>query len=202
MLQCRVGYNFQRPTIKWFRKKKKLSKVLDDGFKESSINIGHFKQVNTYISDYFKYFENNFELIESAGEKEISSDTFLSKLIINNASKSEHEGVYACLGINYDGFKFKEVTVNVVLLDDVLDSRSSFFPSSRNFNEVVFVLIILILLALIPICLYTCYLLVCRKLSQNKIKKSKKLQNSLQNSYYQIFEDPERSLFRNPNTLH
>jgi hypothetical protein len=153
-------------------------------FENSSIKSGSFYHSNTHISEYFQHFESNYELIESAGEKELSYDTFLNKLIINNVSKL-NAGVYVCAGINYSGFKLKEATVNVISPSDTTKLEEELANHSRHFNEMLILLMIPIVLVIFPICYYTCYLLICRKISKNNLRKNDVNSLSL-NPYYQI----------------
>ncbi|XP_055586423.1 uncharacterized protein LOC129738797 [Uranotaenia lowii] len=73
VLQCRV-YNKGLPSIKWFRRIN-LNNALDD----------HSFNQNQSI----RYLENFYELLPSAGEKLLSEDIYLSKLILPSVSERD-----------------------------------------------------------------------------------------------------------------
>lgn len=146
VLQCRVQSKVQ-PSIKWFRKQ---DQYIDIPFDD-----------NTYNSRLIQYFENTYELLESAGEKELTEDTYLSKLILNNVSERDI-GVYVCVGINYRGFKLGEAYLNIIYPDDYEMNDT---VTTNNFY-VLF--LIPIGLAIVPIGLWCIYLFI-KHLSTNHI---------------------------------
>uniref|UniRef100_A0A182W1C7 receptor protein-tyrosine kinase n=1 Tax=Anopheles minimus TaxID=112268 RepID=A0A182W1C7_9DIPT len=95
VLQCRVHSKVQ-PTIKWFRR---INKPLGEH------NFNQNKSI--------RYLENSYELLPSAGEKLLSYDIYLSKLILYNASERDI-GIYVCVGINYVGVSMADAYVNLV----------------------------------------------------------------------------------------
>ncbi|XP_050070320.1 fibroblast growth factor receptor-like 1 [Anopheles maculipalpis] len=95
VLQCRVHSKVQ-PTIKWFRR---INKPLGEH------NFNQNKSI--------RYLENSYELLPSAGEKLLSYDVYLSKLILYNASERDI-GIYVCVGINYVGVSMADAYVNLV----------------------------------------------------------------------------------------
>ncbi|XP_053659158.1 fibroblast growth factor receptor-like 1 [Anopheles marshallii] len=95
VLQCLVRSKVQ-PTIKWFRR---INKPLGEH------NFNQNKSI--------RYLENSYELLPSAGEKLLSYDVYLSKLILYNASERDI-GIYVCVGINYVGVSMADAYVNLV----------------------------------------------------------------------------------------
>uniref|UniRef100_A0A182JQK6 receptor protein-tyrosine kinase n=1 Tax=Anopheles christyi TaxID=43041 RepID=A0A182JQK6_9DIPT len=95
VLQCRV-HSMVQPTIKWFRR---INKRLGEH------NFNQNKSI--------RYLENFYELLPSAGEKLLSHDVYLSKLILYNASERDI-GIYVCVGINYVGVSMADAYVNLV----------------------------------------------------------------------------------------
>ncbi|XP_040155790.1 fibroblast growth factor receptor-like 1 [Anopheles arabiensis] len=95
VLQCRV-HSKVPPTIKWFRR---INKRLGEH------NFNQNKSI--------RYLENFYELLPSAGEKLLSHDVYLSKLILYNASERDI-GIYVCVGINYVGVSMADAYVNLL----------------------------------------------------------------------------------------
>lgn len=148
VLQCRVRSKVQ-PSIKWFRQQDSNSELPID-------------ENNNYNSRVIQYFENTYELLESAGEKILTDDTYLSKLILNNVSERD-TGFYVCVGINYRGFKIRQAFLNVIYPDDSeLHSQSS--------KEFYLLFLIPVGLAIIPIILWCIYCTV-KYLSRTKTAK-------------------------------
>lgn len=139
-----------QPSIKWFRKQ---DQYIDFPF-----------DTNNYNSRLIKYFENTYELLESAGEKELTEDTYLSKLILNNVSERD-TGVYVCVGINYRGFKLGEAYLNIIYPDDY---EMYDIVTTNNFY-VLF--LIPIGLAIVPIGMWCIYLII-KHLSTNHVNVS------------------------------
>jgi hypothetical protein len=84
VFQCKI-HSKVPPSIKWFRKQDVAS-----NFKVNT-NIDK-KEDDEYYHEHraaIQYFENTYELLESSGEKGLSEDTYLSKLIINNISEMD-----------------------------------------------------------------------------------------------------------------
>uniref|UniRef100_A0A182ND26 receptor protein-tyrosine kinase n=1 Tax=Anopheles dirus TaxID=7168 RepID=A0A182ND26_9DIPT len=127
VLQCRVHSKVQ-PTIKWFRR---INKRLGE----------HSFNQNKSI----RYLENFYELLPSAGEKLLSHDVYLSKLILYNASERDI-GIYVCVGINYVGVSMADAYVNLVY-----PNGTPVDEASRGYVELMVLFLIPIALALVPL---------------------------------------------------
>lgn len=152
VLQCRVQSKVQ-PSIKWFRKQDQYIDFPTD--------------IDNYNSRVIQYFENKYELLESAGEKELTEDTYLSKLILNNISERDI-GVYVCVGINYRGFKLREAYLNINFgehNDNINNTPSS---CTNNFYLLFF---IPIGLAIMPVLLWCSYLIIKTLSVKQKLSK-------------------------------
>ena len=130
------------------------------------------------------YFESTYELIESNGDKSLSNEVFLSKLILNNVQEKD-AGVYVCVGINYRGFNMREAYVDVISSRSENDDQLQIGLKS----SLLFLFLLPILLAILPICGYTCYLVVSRNFI-NKARFKKKganvircNRNNIQNTF-------------------
>ncbi|XP_053671983.1 fibroblast growth factor receptor-like 1 [Anopheles nili] len=127
VLQCRV-YSREPPTIMWFRR-------LNRRLGEHSFNQ----------NQSIRYLENFYELLPSAGEKQLSHDVYLSKLILHNASERDI-GIYVCVGINYVGVSMADAYVNLVHADG-----TPVEPGGVRYAELLVLFLIPIGLALVPL---------------------------------------------------
>ena len=160
VLQCRVVSKVP-PSIKWFRKHDTPENSAGTFIFWQIIdflvpNLAHFilEHINPRS---IQYLENTYDLVDSAGEKDLSSDTYLSKLILNNVSLKD-SGTYVCIGINYRGFQMRQAYVNVISPADSLYNEQG--SSIQHF----FLLFLIPLgLAVIPVIFWTCFVVSKRK---------------------------------------
>uniref|UniRef100_A0A182NZZ5 receptor protein-tyrosine kinase n=1 Tax=Anopheles epiroticus TaxID=199890 RepID=A0A182NZZ5_9DIPT len=129
VLQCRV-HSKVPPTIKWFRR---INKRLGE----------HSFNQNKSI----RYLENFYELLPSAGEKLLSHDVYLSKLILYDASERDI-GIYVCVGINYVGVSMADAYVNLVNPNGTPVEDGT---SGGSYVELMVLFLIPIALALVPL---------------------------------------------------
>lgn len=135
VLQCKV-YSKSPAWIKWFRQ------------------IGNTNQTNHnyYDSDpeniHLKETMKNHKAIESAGEKKLSEDTYLSKLIINNVSEND-TGLYICVGINLRGFKVLQIHLNVIS-DNIINQS--------EIKNLLLLFLIPAVFLLLPLMAWGCYI--------------------------------------------
>lgn len=119
-----------------------------------------------YSSRVVQFLENTYEHLESAGEKGLTEDTYLSKFILNRVSDRD-TGFYVCVGINYRGYKLREAYLNVIYPDE-LEVVSAF-----GVKELVVLFLIPIGLAMLPLMLWGCYVL-CRNRKNQPTKQNNK----------------------------
>ncbi|KXJ80330.1 hypothetical protein RP20_CCG024867 [Aedes albopictus] len=143
VLQCRV-YSKVQPSIKWFRRINLNNPPLEDH------NFNQDKSI--------RYLENFYELVPSSGEKPISEDVYLSKLILYNVSERDI-GIYVCVGINYGGVNTADAYVNVV------HPNGSTVGSGTSVTDLMVLFLIPLGLALIPLIVWICFV-VSRRCSQ------------------------------------
>jgi hypothetical protein len=112
-----------------------------------------------------KYFENFFEPLVGKGVKELPNNIFLSKLILNNVTTSS---VFVCVAINYYGFTYREISVDVVKMpienpdDDFLyDDADESAQDDQGYQ----------LLFLIPICLLIPIVIMISTISYLMVKR-------------------------------
>lgn len=91
VFQCKV-FSEDYATIKWFKR----------------VNI----QNKTQQLDFVSYNGHFYELLRTANEKTISTNLYLSKLILNDL-KEEDAGYYACLAISIKGRSVKEFHLDI-----------------------------------------------------------------------------------------
>ncbi|KFB38273.1 hypothetical protein ZHAS_00005603 [Anopheles sinensis] len=127
VLQCRVHSKVQ-PTIKWFRR---INKQLGE----------HSFNQNKSI----RYLENFYELLPSAGEKLLSHDVYLSKLILYSASERDI-GIYVCVGINYGGVSMADAYVNLLHANG-----TPMEESHGGYVDLMVLFLIPVALALVPL---------------------------------------------------
>uniref|UniRef100_A0A182JJM9 receptor protein-tyrosine kinase n=1 Tax=Anopheles atroparvus TaxID=41427 RepID=A0A182JJM9_ANOAO len=127
VLQCRVHSKVQ-PTIKWFRR-------IDKQLGEHSFNQ----------NKSIRYLENSYELVPSAGEKLLSPDVYLSKLILYSASERDI-GIYVCVGINYGGVSMADAYVNLLH-----PNGTPLEESHGGYVDLMVLFLIPIALALVPL---------------------------------------------------
>lgn len=99
VFQCRV-YSEEYPTIKWFRRLYDL--------KYSDYECPH---------SIVCYNGRAYELLDTAREKPISRDVYLSKLILNDV-RSQDEGFYACVAISVRGHSIREAYLHMYTIDE------------------------------------------------------------------------------------
>lgn len=162
VLQCKVSSKAP-PSIKWFKKRKdSVYQSSNQALFASSLSDNFYRVNPRAIS----YFESTYELIESNGDKSLSDEIFLSKLIINNV-QAKDAGIYVCVGINYRGFKMREAYVDVITNIENIGRAQTGFKSTW-----IFLFLLPILLAILPICGYTCYLIISRNIfNRSRFKK-------------------------------
>lgn len=146
VLQCRV-YSKVQPSIKWFRRINLNNPPLDEH------NFNQDKSI--------RYLENFYELVPSSGEKPISEDVYLSKLILYNVSERDI-GIYVCVGINYGGVNTADAYVNVV------HPNGSTVGSGTSVSDLMVLFLIPLALALIPLIVWICFV-VSRRCNQQGV---------------------------------
>lgn len=157
VLQCRV-HSKDLPSIKWLRKQDSSSHISFEG-------SDHQNQI-------IQYFEGTYELLESAGEKELTEDIYLSKLILNNVSERDN-GYYICVGINLRGYKMKESYLNII------------YPETNESTTNGFLLLFLIPIsfACIPLIIWFCFVFSKRN---SRRKGEKKI--TIKRQYREVLE--------------
>ncbi|XP_065074747.1 fibroblast growth factor receptor-like 1 [Ochlerotatus camptorhynchus] len=140
VLQCRV-YSKAQPSIKWFRRINLNNPPLEDH------NFNQNKSI--------RYLENFYELVPSSGEKPLSEDVYLSKLILYNVSERDI-GIYVCVGINYGGVNTADAYVNVV------HPNGSTVGSGTSVADLMVLFLIPLGLALIPLMVWICFVVTRR----------------------------------------
>ncbi|XP_055617999.1 fibroblast growth factor receptor-like 1 [Toxorhynchites rutilus septentrionalis] len=138
VLQCRI-YSKVQPSIKWFRRINLNNNPLEDH------NFNQNKSI--------RYLENTYELVPSSGEKPLSDDVYLSKLILQNVSGRDI-GIYVCVGINYGGVNTADAYVNVVY------PNGSPVGSGSSMADMMVLFLIPLSLALIPLVGWICFALL------------------------------------------
>lgn len=108
VFQCRVQSQVH-PTVKWFKRLSNTDVAME-------FNLG----VDNFNSHIVQYNGGIYELLETAREKSVDDDIYLSKLILNGIRK-QNEGFYACVAISYKGYKIREAFLRV---DDEMDYQS------------------------------------------------------------------------------
>lgn len=142
VFQCRV-HSRNRPIIKWF-KRRDLDYHLPD-------------HIGNNFSNAIEYSQNIYALMASAGDKGLTEDTYLSKLILNNVTERD-SGFYVCVAMNYRGYILREAYLHVLA------------PNDEPSNKIEFLLLFLmpVGLALIPLIIWTCYIVIrARSFSKN-----------------------------------
>ncbi|XP_055384927.1 fibroblast growth factor receptor-like 1 [Condylostylus longicornis] len=167
VLQCRVNSKVP-PKIKWFKSLKRNDNYSYINRRDinNSINL---RQINHRI---FKYFEKLYELMDTDGEKIISENIYLSKLILNDI-KFEDEGFYACVAVNYQGLNIKETYLKVYSDNEIMEKESS--------DPIMFLMLFSMPLGLISLPLLCWSVYFCRR-------------NILKNRQKYIENDEEREL--------
>lgn len=125
---------------------------------------------------------NTIQPLESAGEKELSEDTYLSKLILNNVSEKD-SGIYICVGINLRGFKIREVFLNVISDND---------SQSTDIQELLLLFLIPVAFASLPLFIWGCYM--CSRLRRDK--------KSTENYEYKLEYEPRTMVYRSYKKPH
>lgn len=152
VLQCKVQSEGV-PTIKWFQKQ------------DTTMNI------SLEDDEVVEFFKNTYKHLESAGEKIVSDNIYLSKLILNRVTHSD-AGYYVCVAINYRGYKFREAYVDVIYPEE-LDITSS----SLGTKELLLLFLIPIGLALLPVSLWLCYY-IYRKTREKTIGQTSRMESA------------------------
>ncbi|XP_055548138.1 fibroblast growth factor receptor-like 1 isoform X2 [Wyeomyia smithii] len=140
VLQCRVHSKVQ-PSIKWFRK----------------INLNNPLEDHNFNQDKsIRYLENFYELVPSSGEKPLSEDVYLSKLILHSVTERD-VGIYVCVGINYGGVNTADAYVNVV------HPNGTPVGSGSTIADLMVLFLIPLGLALIPLAVWICVVVIRRR---------------------------------------
>lgn len=134
-------YSKVQPSIKWFRRINLNNPPLEDH------NFNQNKSI--------RYLENFYELVPSSGEKPLSEDVYLSKLILYNVSERDI-GIYVCVGINYGGVNTADAYVNVV------HPNGSTVGSGTSVADLLVLFLIPVGLALIPLVVWICFVVTRR----------------------------------------
>ncbi|XP_053698529.1 fibroblast growth factor receptor-like 1 [Sabethes cyaneus] len=150
VLQCRVHSKVQ-PSIKWFRK----------------INLNNPLEDHNFNQDKsIRYLENFYELVPSSGEKPLSEDVYLSKLILHSVTERDI-GIYVCVGINYGGVNTADAYVNVV------HPNGTSVGSGSSMADLMVLFLIPLGLALIPLVVWICFV-IFRQRSQSSTQRNGK----------------------------
>ncbi|XP_058464537.1 fibroblast growth factor receptor-like 1 [Malaya genurostris] len=140
VLQCRV-YSKVQPSIKWFRR----------------INLNNPLEDHNFNQDKsIRYLENFYELLPSSGEKPLSDDVYLSKLILHSISERD-TGIYVCVGINYGGISTADAYVNVV------HPNGTSVGGSSSMADLMVLFLIPLGLAVIPLAVWICFIVLKRR---------------------------------------
>lgn len=159
VFQCRV-HSQVHPTIKWFKRIKNIDAVVD-------YNLGHQENFNAHI---IQYNGGIYELLETAREKNVGDEIYLSKLILNGI-RSQDEGFYACGAISYRGHSTREAFLRVENEMDYQSDDGNYWDDyevedvkEKPKQERFWVFFLMPLgLALIPIAIWLCYTLSKKK---------------------------------------
>lgn len=208
-MQCRVRSKVM-PTIKWFRKQEHndadddhngdrvdsiyafrsnssdeqsdddASVFTDDGSINTTANDTHppsFRSSGRLV----QFLDNTYENVESAGERGLPNDTYLSKLIFHRVRAAD-AGSYVCVAINYRGYTLREAVLEVCAVhdDDDEDDADGAGPQQRqplasvveqmtaaeaaaaaSRTQMMLLFLIPLGLAAMPMLMWGCYLL-CR----------------------------------------
>lgn len=143
VFQCRVNSKVL-PSIRWLKKH-------PDSTSSNRFNLENSKNNENFI----QYFENSYTVLHSSGEKELSEDTYLSKLKLSNVSEKDN-GFYACVVINYSGFKVREAYLNVIYpeIEQVEEEQNS-----KGTSDLLLLFLIPVGLAVFPVCIWICFIL-------------------------------------------
>uniref|UniRef100_A0A7G3AHM8 receptor protein-tyrosine kinase n=1 Tax=Lutzomyia longipalpis TaxID=7200 RepID=A0A7G3AHM8_LUTLO len=147
VLQCKV---FSRipPSIRWFRRQ------------DNSSNYPSF--TGDSYTHVIQYLESTFESVQSAGQKLVGRDTYLSKFIINNVAE-EDSGIYVCVSMNYNGYRIQETLLHVI------------GPERKHVRNQFFLLFLIpILFAIIPVSMWLCFQL-SRKRQRMQMKNASQI---------------------------
>lgn len=160
VLQCCVN-SLIRPSITWF--KRQDAPLI-------SLN-GTTIEYSDIHGDSHIYVQ-----LQSAGERLLTDGVYLSKLILNGVT--EHDtGFYACVAVNYGGYKIQEAHLDVLDTLDVENDEHE--PGIRS----LFLLFLIPLgLALAPLTLWICYVLF----KHQGIKKADNKIDTNGNDYVQV----------------
>lgn len=162
VFQCRVNSKVL-PSIRWLKKH------------PDSSSSSRFNLENPNNQNFIQYFENSYTVLHSSGEKELSEDTYLSKLKLSNVSEKDN-GFYACVVINYSGFKVREAYLNVIYPEfDVVEEDQN----TQATSELLLLFLIPVGLAVFPVCIWICFIL-------SKRSRRKKLNGEEKNEYCEV----------------
>lgn len=161
VFQCRVNSKVL-PSIRWLKKHPEST--------TSRLNLE-----NSNNQNFIQYFENSYTVLHSSGEKELSEDTYLSKLKLSNVSEKDN-GFYACVVINYSGFKVREAYLNVIYpeFEQVEEEQNT-----QGTIELLLLFLIPVGLAVFPVCIWICFIV-------NKRSRRKKLNGVEKNEYCEV----------------
>ncbi|CAD7085160.1 unnamed protein product [Hermetia illucens] len=156
VLHCRVQSRAHL-AIKWFRK---LDVPLIDFHDQSGV---------------VQYSNKTYKLINTAGERILKDDIYLSKLILEDVTEDD-SGVYACVALNYRGHRIREVYVNVESIENDLQSTTD--PS-----EFLLLFLMPVGLAMIPLSLWFCFVFGKRysRYKQEHTERMERMKNANMN---------------------
>lgn len=154
LLQCKCRSS-QKPTIKWFKKKDE----------SRNGNLHTLESYKSFVesSRSIKYFENFYEPLVSPGLKELGDSIYLSKLMINNITQNS---IHVCVAINYFGFTFREILIDIASNDTVEDDKLFEFPEKNS--EILFFILLILLVPITMLMITILYLLIHRQILGNK----------------------------------
>ncbi|XP_055848325.1 fibroblast growth factor receptor-like 1 [Episyrphus balteatus] len=160
VFQCRVQSQVH-PTIKWFKRIPDIGAGMEYNLGQENFN-SHIVQYNGGI----------YELLQTAREKNVDDEIYLSKLILNGI-RSQDEGFYACVAISYRGHRIREAFLRVEDYMDYQGDEGNYWedydasdegPQPKSFW--MFFLMPLGL-AMIPILIWLCYVVNKKKSHDN-----------------------------------
>lgn len=181
VMPCHV-HSQVMPTIKWFRKHDQAdddnagnddadslysyrngSGELSDGNWFDVNNTGtHSSSSSSFHGSrrLVQFLDSTYENVESAGERGLPNDMYLSKLIFHRVRESD-AGTYVCVAINYRGYTLREVVLEVCASADSGEREA--VPIDRT--PLMLLFLIPLGLAAMPVLMWAFYLL-CRSREQ------------------------------------
>lgn len=150
VFQCRVQSQVH-PTIKWFKRIPDIDAAMEYNLGQENFN-SHIVQYNGGI----------YELLQTAREKNVDNEIYLSKLILNGV-RIQDEGFYACVAISYRGHRIREAFLRVENEMDYQSDDTNYWDEydasdQRPQPERFWMFFLMPLgLAMIPISIWLCY---------------------------------------------